>query len=213
MTAPAKDHTERQNRPLGPHPGGEPRANPAARWLAVVLGILLIALSGVIVRELWMANQEAAFTSWLEPVYNVLATATVDAVAVTVGIIVALLGLWLIITAFIPRAHTHVRVNSPASIWVRPVDIARKATNTARAETGSTTVRSKAGRNKLTVQVDDDGTGSAQERVTNALNSEFHRLQAPPAVVVKVTQPAPSTAHSAATTQIAAASTTQEVQR
>lgn len=209
MTAPAKDYAEAQNRPLGPHPGGEPRANPAARWITVVLGVLLLALSGVIARELWMASQEEGFTSWLEPVYNVLASATVDAVTVTIGIIVALVGLWLLITAFIPRAHTHVRVNSPASIWVRPVDIARKATNAARAETGSATVRSKASRKKLTVQVDDDGTGSTQERVTRLLNSEFHRLQTPPTVAVTVTQPAPSP--SAATTQTAP--TTQEVQR
>ena len=50
MTAPVKDHTEAPNRPLGPHPGAEPRANPAVRWITVVLGVLLIALSGVLVR-------------------------------------------------------------------------------------------------------------------------------------------------------------------
>lgn len=204
MTAPVKDHTEAPNRPLGPHPGAEPRANPAVRWITVVLGVLLIALSGVLVRELWFTSQDQPFTSWLLPVFNTMASSLIDAKVVTLGIIIALVGLWLVITAFIPRARTHVRVDSPASIWVRPVDIARKATNAARAETGSTTVRSKANRKKLTVEVDDDGTGSTQERVTSLLNGEFSRLQAPPAVAVKVNQPAPAPE---------TASTEQEVQR
>lgn len=204
MTAPVKDHTEAPNRPLGPHPGAEPRANPAVRWITVVLGVLLIALSGVLVRELWFYAQDQPFTSWLLPVFNTMASSLIDAKVVTLGIIIALVGLWLVITAFIPRARTHVRVDSPASIWVRPVDIARKATNAARAETGSTTVRSKANRKKLTVEVDDDGTGLTQERVTSLLNGEFSRLQAPPAVAVKVNQPAP--APETATTE-------QEVQR
>ncbi|OFT80896.1 MULTISPECIES: DUF6286 domain-containing protein [Corynebacterium] len=204
MTAPVKDHTEAPNRPLGPHPGAEPRANPAVRWITVVLGVLLIALSGVLVRELWFYAQDQPFTSWLLPVFNTMASSLIDAKVVTLGIIIALVGLWLVITAFIPRARTHVRVDSPASIWVRPVDIARKATNAARAETGSTTVRSKANRKKLTVEIDDDGTGSTQERVTSLLNGEFSRLQAPPAVAVKVNQPAP--APETATTE-------QEVQR
>ncbi|AKV59138.1 MULTISPECIES: Asp23/Gls24 family envelope stress response protein [Corynebacterium] len=204
MTAPVKDHTEAPNRPLGPHPGAEPRANPAVRWITVVLGVLLIALSGVLVRELWFYAQDQPFTSWLLPVFNTMASSLIDAKVVTLGIIIALVGLWFVITAFIPRARTHVRVDSPASIWVRPVDIARKATNAARAETGSTTVRSKANRKKLTVEVDDDGTGSTQERVTSLLNGEFSRLQAPPAVAVKVNQPAP--APETATTE-------QEVQR
>ena len=192
MTAPVKDHTEAPNRPLGPHPGSEPRANPAVRWITVVLGVLLIALSGVLVRELWFTSQDQPFTSWLLPVFNTMASSLIDAKVVTLGIIIALVGLWLVITAFIPRARTHVRVDSPASIWVRPVDIARKATNAARAETGSTTVRSKANRKKLTVEIDDDGTGSTQERVTSLLNGEFSRLQTPPAVAVKVNQPAPA---------------------
>lgn len=204
MTAPVKDHTEAPNRPLGPHPGAEPRANPAVRWITVVLGVLLIALSGVLVRELWFTSQDQPFTSWLLPVFNTMASSLIDATVVTIGIIITLVGLWLVITAFIPRARTHVRVDSPASIWVRPVDIARKATNAARAETGSTTVRSKANRKKLTVEVDDDGTGSTQERLTTLLNGEFSRLQAPPAVAVKVNQPAPAPE---------TASTEQEVQR
>ena len=202
MTAPDKERTEHlprtAARPLGPHPGEEPRANPAARWLTVVIGTLLIALSGVIARELWMASQDEPFMSWLEPAYDFFASTAIDAVAVTVGIIASLVGLWLIITAFLPRRRTHVRVQSPVSIWVRPVDVARKATNVARAETGSATVRSKANRKKLTVTIDDDGQSTSADRVTQLLSGEFGRLQTPPAVDVRLAQPAAATSSSPA---------------
>lgn len=223
MTAPAKEQVAQQTRPLGPHPGGEPRANPAARWITVAVGIAFIALSAVLARELWIMSGPEGSTSWLNPVFDFLGTYVVDAVAVTIGVVVAIIGLWLIIASFIPRARTHMRVNSPASIWVRPVDIARKATNTTRAETGGSTIRSKADRKLLTVQVEEDGTGTTQERVTHALNDEFRRLHNPPAVTVKVQQPvaaqtAQSTqpaqvAHPESTTQVTQVTETTEVQR
>lgn len=189
MTAPVNDRAGEQPRPLGPHPGGEPKANPAARWITIVIGLVLLTLAGLLARELWFMYQDEPFNSWVQPVLDFLATHAVDAAAVTVGIIVSLIGLWLVIASFLPRKRTHVRVNSTASVWMRPVDIARKATSTARAETGGETIRSKADRKKLTVDVPEDGTGTAQERVAAALNGEFSRLQTPPAVTVKATAP------------------------
>lgn len=187
-------------RPLGPHPGGEPRANPAARWITVLLGILLLALAGVLARELWYLNQDQPYTSWVEPVLDFVGTTAIDVAAVTVGIIVSLIGLWLIVTSFLPRRHTHVRVNSPASIWVRPVDIARRATATTREETGAANISSKADRKRVTVQVQDDGTGTVEERAARALGSEFARLANPPAVAVKLL-PQPAAASTAPAAQ------------
>lgn len=215
MTAPASERAVEQARPLGPHPGVEPRANPAARWITIVTGLVFLALSGLLARELWFLFRGEPFTSWVRMVLDFFADHVVDAVTVTVGIIVALIGLWLLITAFIPRKRTHVRVNSAASVWMRPVDIARKATATARAETGGETIRSKANRKKLTVDVPEDGTGTAQQRVAATLNSEFSRLQTPPAVSVRTTAPVqsnqPATASVSAPVNTAVG--TQEVAR
>lgn len=185
MTAPANTQ-ETAPRPFGPHPGLEPRRNPAARWITILVGVLFLALSGVIARELWFRYQDETFSSWLSPVYDFLATHVVDAAAVTVGIILALVGLWLIVTAFLPRAHTHMQIDSPASIWVRPVDVARKSTHATRAEVGSENIRSKADRKRLTVEVEDDGSGYVEERVRSTLGRELQRLANPPAVTVKV---------------------------
>lgn len=215
MTAPASERAVEQARPLGPHPGGEPRANPAARWITVVIGLVFLTLSGLLARELWFLYQDVPFTSWVRPVLDFLADHVVDAVTVTIGILVSLVGLWLVITSFLPRKRTHLRVNSTASVWMRPVDIARKATATARAETGGETIRSKADRKKLTVDVPEDGTGTAQQRVAATLTSEFSRLQTPPAVTVKSTAPVQSTqpATASVSAPAGAAAETQEVSR
>lgn len=197
MTAPANTHIEADpqvapegvHRPVGPHPGDEPLGNPGSRWIAVLTSLGLLALAGVAARDLWYhfyENEDPA-QSWIGQSLNFLGSFVADAVAVTIAVVLAIIGLTLLVYAFKPRPHTHVRVNSPVSIWTRPVDIARKATGTTRRDVGGEHVRSKADRKKVTVELTDDGTGaSLQERVTRSLNNEFKGLAHPPAVSVKV---------------------------
>lgn len=191
MTAPAKNtpNTVKQGHAVGPHPGDEPLGNPAARWIAVLTSLLLLGLAGVAARDLWyhFYGDESLAESWLGRTWDFLGSFASDAAAATVGIILTLLGLLLLFFAFKPRPHGFVRVNSPASIWTRPVDVARKATYTTRGDLGGEQVRTKANRKSVKVDVVDDGSGPAmQERVTQALNNEFRTLSAPPAVSVKL---------------------------
>ena len=179
------------SRPVGPHPGDEPRGNPAARWITVIIGLILLALSGVIARDLWYRTQDDPQNSWLAPVFNYLGSTPINTAAIALGIVLCLLGLWLMVTAFVPRPRTHVGVDSTASIWIRPVDIARKATHTVRAEIGGSTIRSQADRKRLTVVAEDDGSGTAQDRASAVLQQEFHRLTRPPSVAVKLVAQTP----------------------
>ena len=112
-------------------------------------------------------------------------------VGITVGIIVALVGLWLLITALMPRPRTHMQVASPSSIWVRPVDVARKATASARSELGRSSISSKATRKKLIVDVEDDGSGHLDQRLAATLTEQVQRLNPPPHVKVNIHQPEP----------------------
>lgn len=174
----------------GPRPGAEPKGNPAVRWLTVLLGLLLLGLAGVVGRDLWYRYQENdPQNSWIRPVFEWLGTAAVDAMGVTVGIIVSLVGLWLLITSLLPRPRRHIAVTSPSSIWVRPVDVARNATASARNELGRANISSRATRNKLTVNVVDDGTGHLDERLASTLTQEVARLNPAPNVKVNIQQP------------------------
>lgn len=214
MTAPANTEqaTADPGADVGPHPGAEPRGNPAARWLAVLTSLLLLGLSGVAARDLWyhFYGDERIADSWLGETWDFLGSFTADAAAATAGIALTLLGLLLVFFAFKPRPHGFIRVNSPVSMWTRPVDIARKATYTTRNDLGGEQVRTKATRKKVKVEVVDDGSGPAlQERVTHSLNTELRALDAPPTVSVKLL-PKPANDQPS---QRATAPTTQEVSR
>lgn len=191
MTAPANSQVapEGVHQPVGPHPGDEPLGNPASRWISVCTSLLLIALTGIGIRDLWyhFYTEESLDQSWLGRTWEFLATFPADVAAIVISIIMILVGLALLFYTFKPRPRTHVRVASPVSIWTRPVDIARKATGTARTDLGAEHVSSKANRKSITVQATDDGSGAAlQERLTRNLNNEFKALAAPPAVSVKL---------------------------
>lgn len=201
MTAPANTANTAQtkeaptNAAAGPHPGDEPLGNPASRWFAVLISLLLLALAGVAARDLWyhFYGDEAPSDSWLGHTWDFLGSFEADVTSVVVGILLVLLGLFLLFFTFKPRPHGHVRVNSPASIWTRPVDIARKTTFTTRGDLGGEQVSTKANRKSVKVQVVDDGSGPAmQDRITRALNDEFRVLKAQPAVSVKLL-PSPAT--------------------
>ncbi|WKK60842.1 hypothetical protein QYQ98_07320 [Corynebacterium sp. P3-F1] len=174
----------------GPRAGAEPKGNPAVRWLTILLGLVFLALSGVIGRDLWYRYQDNdPQNSWVRPVLDWLGTATVNPVGVTVGVIVALIGLWLIITAFKPRPRRYVRIESASSIWTRPVDIARKATASARSELGRSNIASRATRKKLTIDVEDDGSQGLDQRLTEVLSGEMQRLAQAPKVRVNIHRP------------------------
>jgi len=174
----------------GPRSGAEPKGNPSVRWLTILLGLVLLALSGVIGRDLWYRYQENdPQNSWVRPVFEWFGTAAVNPVGVAVGIVVALVGLWLIIAALKPRPRRYVRVDSASSIWMRPVDVARKATASARNELGRANIASRATRKKLTVDVEDDGSADLDHRLTDVLGGEMQRLAQTPQVRVSIHRP------------------------
>ena len=72
---------------------------------------------------------------------------------------------------------------------MRPVDIARKATASARSELGRANIASRATRKKLTVNVEDDGSPDLDQRLTEVLNGEMQRLTRTPKVRVNVHRP------------------------
>lgn len=175
-----------------PQPGGEPRATPFARWLTVVIGMMFITAAALIGHDLWYLYQDYRPQElWLDPVFTWLGGAKVESMAVVVGTLLALLGLWFVIIALKPRKRTHMPVNSATSMWVRPVDIARKATATGRYELGKVPVTSRATKKKLDVRVVDDGGEVARDRLAASLSQQMARLEPAPQISVSVTPPVP----------------------
>lgn len=117
-------------------PALEPRANPGARWLGIVIGLLLIALGVLAGRELWVLNGDTSWQSWVNPSFNFFRGLEFQPWMGWVGVASLVVGLLLLIAALKPRPHTHRQVPSEVSLWVRPVDVARYITAHSRRLSG-----------------------------------------------------------------------------
>ncbi|WP_018297788.1 DUF6286 domain-containing protein [Corynebacterium lubricantis] len=172
--------------------GQEPRAHPRARSLTLVIGVVLLVLAGIMIRDVWvLVDGQNPADGWLVAPLTFLEGYNITLGGAAIGILIALVGLWVIIAALRPRMHTHVKVSSTASIWMRPVDIARKSTATMQQEFGSDDVRSRADRKRLSVEVGSDEAESlSEETIKDALRPELTLLDPTPKVKVTVLPPA-----------------------
>ncbi|AKK02261.1 DUF6286 domain-containing protein [Corynebacterium epidermidicanis] len=106
----------------------QPKAQPAARAVALLLAVALLGVVVVVGRELWTMRTGSQLQSWLEPIFETIGTARYQPWMFPAGLFAIALGLCLIVVAFLPRRATHRQLRSSARIWVRPVDIARLCT-------------------------------------------------------------------------------------
>lgn len=115
------------------HFGQQPKASPAARTWAVILGLLLLAAGVVGVRETWLVGSGSDAQSWVQPVLNLIATKELQTWMIWAGIASIVVGLIFLFAAVKTRRTTHMQLASDtASMWMRPVDIARLSSATAR---------------------------------------------------------------------------------
>ena len=153
--------------------GQEPRATPAARWLAVLLGLALVALGVVAGREMWMRRSDgASWPSWLDPVLEMVAENRFQPWMTWASIIAVVVGLILIVVAFKPRARTHRRLASTTSLWARPVDIARLTTATAKRTPGVGSASTRVSGKTVTAEVQANSTADGvAESIRSSIES------------------------------------------
>ncbi|GAB3691827.1 DUF6286 domain-containing protein [Corynebacterium nasicanis] len=122
--------------------GRAPRANPWARHVAILIGVALCGVAVVCGREIWLRNSTSIdWDTWVEPVTMTIGNATFQPWMLPAGAAAVLLGLFLVWVAVRPRSLTHRAVRSEASLWIRPVDISRLLSATARRVPGVATAR------------------------------------------------------------------------
>lgn len=170
--------------------GQEPRSNPAARPVMIIVGLLLLALAVVAGRDLWAYNSTSHPPQWLGSFLDSAASSQLELWHVIVGVLVALLGLILLWLSLKPRARRHSQLASTASFWARPIDIARMATATARNVPGVDAALSNYNGKSVTIDV----TGNAQDetlatRVVEAVSETMSIVAAKPDVHAKVRSP------------------------
>lgn len=131
-----------------------PRADPWARHAAVIIGLLLLAVAVICVREVWLRNSSSIhWQSWVGPLIETVGNTTYQLWMLPAGTAAMLLGLFLVWVAFRPRTRTHLPVGQGTSIWMRRVDIARMLSATARTVPGVATAASHVNGRTATVSV------------------------------------------------------------
>jgi len=170
------------------HFGQQPKASPAVRTWAVILGLLLIAAGIVGVRETWLVGSGSDAQSWVQPVLDLIATKDLQTWMIWAGVGSIVVGLIFVIAALKTRRSTHLQLASDtASMWMRPVDIARVSSATARRVPGVASAQTSADSKttKVTVHGDTDDA-ELQDRVETAVTQCLAPLQDPPQVIVTV---------------------------
>ena len=170
------------------HFGQQPKASPAARSWAVILGLLLIAAGIVGVRETWLVGSGSDAQSWVQPVLNLIATEQLQTWMIWAGVASIIVGLIFLFATLKTRRTTHLQLASDtASMWMRPVDIARLSSATARRVPGVASAQTSADKKtaKVTVNGDTDDA-ELQARVETAVKQCLAHLKNPPQVTVAV---------------------------
>ncbi len=166
-------------------PARTPVGSGTISVVGIVLALLLTALGVVAVRDALVSGQVLDGTPWLAGAIAALDGLVPAGWAVPVGLVLLILGVWMLVVAVRPRPRTSIAVQSQTGVFVRPRDVQRLAVTAAQHVDGVLTAKATASRRKVTVTATttgDDGTG---DRVRAAVNDRLTPLAAPPMVEVK----------------------------
>lgn len=161
--------------------GQTPARPPRVRGISVVLGLLLLALAGLASREAVVHLRSPA--GW-DPILARLPEQLTGLDARWVGALGALavlVGLFLLAAVLSPRGSRYRRLDhTQASVWVRPVDVARFSTATAKRVPGVLSASSLAKKKRVNVTATVVGaTDQLRNRLTNELQDELARAFGP----------------------------------
>ncbi|MBI8999505.1 DUF6286 domain-containing protein [Corynebacterium sp. CCM 9185] len=116
--------------------GHRPAASPVARYLAILLGLLLLAAAGVAGRDLYIRYADVEWQPWVSTATNWISALSYRNWMLPAGIAALIIGLLLLWASVRPRTKTHREINSEVAVWMRPVDIARMCTASAQRVPG-----------------------------------------------------------------------------
>lgn len=168
--------------------GREPRAQPVARHVAFLVGLVLLAVSVVCARELWLRNDaDVDWESWIDPLVLTIGSATYQPWMLPVGILAVVLGGVLMWIGVRPRTRTHRRLASSVPLWTRPSDIARLTSAQALRVPGALSARSQVSGRTATVTVTGSGEVTAlAEEVEAAVSPLLEALGLPLTLRVRI---------------------------
>ncbi|WP_028049454.1 DUF6286 domain-containing protein [Cellulomonas sp. URHD0024] len=163
-----------------------PAATRAGRvgWVGVVLSLLVVALGVVVIRDALVIGGQVEGETWLLPVIDDADGLEPSVASTAVGVVVALLGLWLVFVALARRVRTRVPLDVPG-VTIGIADLARMASSAASDVPYVLSAHSTARRKSVSVSVTALEGDDVDADVRAALQERLSRLATP--VTVHVT--------------------------
>ena len=146
---------------------GTPKARPAASGVSLVLALALVGIAVVAVRDLAVDRGWTNGTSWTGDLVDRLDGLAAGVPAIVVGIVLALAGLWLLLTSVRPAARTHETTSGPSDVWITRSAVRAVATGAAEHTPGVAAATSRHRRGRVVVTVQSDRPGVAAEVETS----------------------------------------------
>ncbi|KRD43745.1 hypothetical protein ASE38_05930 [Cellulomonas sp. Root930] len=142
-------------------------------WWSIALAAVLVVLGVLVVREALVAAGRVDGEPWIAPVVDSADGVVPSTLVTAVGVVVALLGLWLVVVALGRRVRTRLDVTSSTGATIGVGDAARLAASAADEVDRVLSARASATRRSVTVTVStlegDDVSDAVRAAVTERL--------------------------------------------
>ncbi|MGB3675783.1 MAG: DUF6286 domain-containing protein [Candidatus Nanopelagicales bacterium] len=170
----------------------DPVAKPAARWVALGIAFVLLAVAAICGREFLIERNAVPGPPWIRNAFEWISRLAWQGWMLPVAVAAAVLGAALLVIAVKPRAATHLRTSGTPTIWLRPTDAARISSWAALHVDGVRRAETQIVRRRATVRVRTDGRepGALAEAVRSAVGKALAELAEPPTVTVTIERPA-----------------------
>lgn len=149
-----------------------------------VLAVLLLALGLLLLRDALVSAGALSGAAWLPAAAEALRGFAPATWLVPVGVALALVALWLIVTALRPRSRKTLPLTSSSGTYLHTRDVARLASGAARDVDGVLDATTSASRSTVKVSVTTT-SGDLKGAVTSAVTEALRPLQKAPRVVVR----------------------------
>ncbi|MFI5937905.1 DUF6286 domain-containing protein [Actinoplanes sp. NPDC051494] len=177
-----------------PAPAGSGPAMKAARprtgsgrigLLGPIMALVLTGLGVVLLHDAVAAADSRPGRTWSAALIDGFDRTTAEWWMIPAGVAIALLGIWMVVTAVRPRSRKTLAVTSQTGLFLRTRDVARLASAAADDVDGVLSAGSVAGRRTVTVTVESDRDGVA-DVVRTTVEQRLSALAEPPKVKVRV---------------------------
>jgi Family of unknown function (DUF6286) len=155
--------------------------------VGVLLSVTTIAVGFIGIRDALISANVMTGRSWLERGVDSLNGLTPQWWCVPVGVLMVLLGLWLLLVAVRPRPRTAIRLRSQTGVFMRPRDVKKLAERAADDIDGVISTKISASRRLARMNVNVTGNDTRiGETVREAVAERLAALDAPPRLKIKM---------------------------